>query len=148
MKKITMFLFALLTVSVSFVSCNDDDNNTTNEDQGVLEGKWYYSEEGVGTSDWNTVQYAAYSHMSGCEKDYIDFAEGGVYRDVMHVENCDTETYTTVWSRTGDTVIIDTDGDAVMEDINFLNSNVLRTRQLVSGSGSSAVYAYTLYTRQ
>lgn len=148
MKKITMFLFALFAVSATFVSCNDDDNNATNEDQGVLEGKWYYSEQGIGTIDWNTVEYTNYQHMTGCEKDYVEFVEGGVYHDVMHVENCDTETYTTVWSRTGDVVVIDTDGDAVMEDIVFVNSGVLRTRTIVSGSGNSAVYAYTVYTRQ
>ncbi len=75
-----------------FASCSDDDSSSS-VSASKLEGKWYYVEtKAQGLS-------IDYEHMP-CAKDYLEFADGGVYRE-YEVWDCDGNTVSDADTSTG-----------------------------------------------
>lgn len=142
MKK--LFLLSAIALGLTFTSCNKDDDGGNNS--APLEGKWYYSEEGIGANGQVVLQDYD-DHEVGCEKDYIEFLEGGVFKDVDYYNtDCESYTDTTVWERSENTVTVGTGEFSQTAKITLLNSNVLKLTVTENMGGQSASYI-TVYTR-
>ena len=141
MKKV--LLFGLSIAALTFVSCSDDDGGSS----APLEGKWYYSEEGVSANGQEVLQDYV-DHQEGCEKDYIEFVEGGVFKDVdFYNTDCDTYMDETTWSRSGNTLTIGTGEDAETGTIATLNGSTLKLTVTETFEGQTFNYV-EVYTRE
>ncbi|KAF2519410.1 hypothetical protein E0W68_03415 [Flavobacterium salilacus subsp. salilacus] len=142
MKKVFL-LAAIAFAGLTITSCSSDDDGGS----ASIEGKWYYSEEGfsaVGQEDLSDYD----DHEAGCEKDYIEFVEGGVFRDVdFFNSDCEFDTETSTWTRNGNTLTIGTGTDAVTENIATLSGSTLKITVSETFEGQTFNYV-TVYTRE
>jgi hypothetical protein len=79
MKKIYFLLFAL-----SFIACNNDDDNSTTPETPSILGKWYYGDMVV---DGEVIPY---DDHEDCGKDYIEFYDVDKIRSVDISESSST----------------------------------------------------------
>lgn len=122
MKKICAFI-VLFTLTLAVTSCSKDNK------EAALEGQWEISRAGL-LINGNEFLFP-YEHTPGCNKDYVDFVAGGVYK--MHFfEKVDTECEvyieSGVWSRSGNTIAIIVEGDLSTAEIVTLTATTLKLR--------------------
>lgn len=138
MKKV--LLFGLSLAALTFTSCSDDDG-----DSASIEGKWYYSEQGV-SANGAEVLTDYMDHEDGCEKDYVEFLADGVFKDVDYF-NSDCETFIdeTTWSRSGNSLTIGEGEDAETATIATLSGSTLKitTSETIDGQTINYVEVYT-----
>ncbi|MBF01329.1 MAG: hypothetical protein CMP77_15320 [Flavobacterium sp.] len=141
MKKLLM-VSALALAGLTFTACGDDDGGGSS---ASLEGKWYFSK--TGTAVGGQEAFIDYDHEEGCEKDYVEFVEGGVYRDVSHWSDCETDVETDSWSRSGNTITIGEGTDAVSGTIKKLTGSELRV-STTEELGGQTFNSITVFTRE
>ena len=145
MKKL-VFFSALL--SLSLVSCKDDDNTTTTPEVTVA-GKWNlvkaeYIENGETTTED--------LKPGSCNYDYYDLKVGGIKDEVYHNEddNCTTENWPGTWSYNESnkyvTMIDSDDNYTVVFQVVSLTATDLKVK-MISDDGNTPpegteVYAY------
>ncbi len=107
MKMIKTVLAFVCISALTLTSCSNDDDNFISTD-GDISGKWNYNRtitilNGQESSDTHV-------HEPGCEKDYQEFAENDVFRDVVLFRNasnaCTEDSETGTWSKSGNTLMI------------------------------------------
>ncbi|NDI98235.1 hypothetical protein GWA97_04025 [Flavobacterium sp. LaA7.5] len=142
MKKV--FLFAAIAFAgLTITSCSSDDDGGG----ASIEGKWYYSEEGLSSGGQEVLQDYT-DHEAGCEKDYIEFVEGGVFRDVDFFNGeCEFDTETSTWTRNGNTLTIGTGTDAESGTIATLSGSTLKITVSETLEGQTFNYV-SVYTRE
>lgn len=95
----------MLAFSALALSCGSDDGF----DASII-GKWNYSKTitTINNGSPNTQNYEG--NTIGCDKDYQQFADGGVYRDVVLFKNedqiCTESVETDVYAKNGDQLTI------------------------------------------
>ncbi|MBY8963643.1 hypothetical protein KJK34_12840 [Flavobacterium sp. D11R37] len=141
MKKLLM-VSALALAGLTFTACGSDDDGGSS---ASLEGKWYFSK--TGTAAGGQEVFIDYDHEEGCEKDYVEFVEGGVYRDVSHWSDCETDVETDSWSRSGNTITIGEGADAVSGTIKKLTGSELRV-STTEEFGGQTFNSITVFTRE
>ena len=78
-------IFALICVSaMTLTSCSNDDNGPAVSAE--LSGKWNYART-ITLLNNQTSNSDYSSHTAGCDKNYQEFASGGVFRDVVVFKN-------------------------------------------------------------
>lgn len=148
MKNLKMLMLAFM-VSLFVVSCSKDDDPTT---QDLLVGKWEFMQSGYIDS---TGKETLYDWSGDCDtkKDYIEFLEGNVLREIFYYD-C-TKTYESLeqWNltdKTISTVNSDEFGSRNLEIVELTNS-LLKVRfpydvkQTKKTSTQEPSYAFIVY---
>ena len=139
MKKI-FFMGAILASAVSFTSCSGDDDSNN----GTIVGKWNFSIEKV-TFGGQTVSEGAYSdNEEGCNKDYLEFTETTAVNGDYFGTDCDFESYSSTYTRSGNTLTVTEDGDVSTVEVVSVNSNTLVLRTTEATEAGNINYETTL----
>ncbi|MDV6169000.1 hypothetical protein R1T16_11225 [Flavobacterium sp. DG1-102-2] len=135
MKKILGLALALICLA----GCSDDDSpkNTVNLNQ--LNKRWYYVATWVNGKKTDHVNEA-------CGKDYLEFLEGGVAKNV-DIYNCQLDpeitngTYTIDANTNKLTTVLD--GETIIYTVNKLNSKELEAETTFNGLKIGYVFTST-----
>src|SRR5688500_4151933 len=129
-------LFMLAVVLCSLAACSsDDDNAAPAVDLDNLTQRWYYKSYKLGNE---TVNYEG--HMP-CGKDYIEFQEGNVARDVDYFDcQQDPEVSTGTYSATEENLVINIDGTESYT-LKKLSASTLQIEATLNGA--TITYNYT-----
>ena len=116
MKKFNLLALAILS---SFaISCSSDDGPSTS---GDLIGKWYFKEYKV------QGQTIPYDDHDECGKDYIQFNDNGTGANV-DVWDCEEDIASFTYTRSGNNLIITSDGVSDTVQITELSSANLKIK--------------------
>ena len=89
---VSSLLVAVTCLSISSCNKDDDSDASTSIEKGLI-GKWDFyrvTEEGA---------LVLYVHAEGCDKDYVEFVDGGEIRVTNHEEeNCEIDMNTGTWT--------------------------------------------------
>lgn len=78
MKKIKVLLAAFVLAGMTVVSCSSDDSGPA----ATIDGKWNQVKTVVKLGNQSVTQ--DYTHETGCDKDYVEFAASSVYNEVSY----------------------------------------------------------------
>jgi len=136
MKKLLGLALALLC----FTACSNDDNTKTpSVNFNQINKRWYYVATWVGGKKTDHPNEA-------CGKDYLEFLDGGVAKDV-DIYNCQedpnikTGTYTIDAQTNKLTTILN--GETIIYTVNKLNSKELETETTFNGLKIGYVFTST-----
>jgi len=146
MKKVKLFLVvAVLAIStVSLTSCSDDDNNTPEQVQPTLMGKWFFSRTGSGFGGSEVFQ--TYQHEIGCTKDNIELLEGSVYKDRRYAgEECTLQETTSAWSVANNILTVTNSSETMVYEVLTLTTDklVIRTAETAGGQTFYDTWEFT-----
>lgn len=90
MKKIKALMFAFVLAGMTVVSCSSDDDGPA----PTVDGRWNQEKAVVRINNQSiTQQYDL--NVNGCDKNYIEFASGAVFNEVVYFKTatgaCDTD---------------------------------------------------------
>ena len=125
MKKI-LFLF-VSTFVLGLTSCDKDDDSSSTG----IEGKWEYSQSGTIVAGQETL--GPYDHECSSQKDYTEFLSGGVIKDYFFDIDCVQNLIQGTWSKSGNTLTINIDGETVNAQILTLNATTLKVSSQFGG---------------
>lgn len=107
MKKIKALMFAFVLAGMTVVSCSSDDSSGP---APTIEGKWNQVKTTVKVTNGGTSTIPYDSNESGCEKDYLEFLEGGVFNDAVFNKSgggdCQETKYAGTWTKTDSSLTI------------------------------------------
>jgi Lipocalin-like domain len=98
MKKIVLVFISMISIGLTTVSCDKDDDKETS-----IEGKWIVSQEGEKVNGQEAL--LPHTHATGCEKDYTLFNADGTAKDYDFTKvgtNCESKLTSYTYSRNGD----------------------------------------------
>lgn len=111
MKKMKSLMIAFVLASMTAVSCSSDDSGPA----ATIDGKWNQTKTVVRINGQNiTQQYN--ENVTGCEKNYIEFAAASVFNEVVYFKAagsgaCQPDAATPgTWSKTDNTLLINNGG--------------------------------------
>ncbi len=140
MKNFKILFLSVVAAGLTLTSCNKDDD----KNNASIEGKWTFSQEGL--SQGNNEVLSNYEHAEGCNKDFVEFIEGGSYKDVSYFgSDCTVTTETGTWSRNGNTLTATIDGETNSAEIVNLTDNELKLRvsEVIEGQTFNYVTVFT-----
>ena len=114
-------LLFLGLAALMLTSCSNDDDNSTSIDSTELTKKWYYSSTVFGGTTF------PYDDHEACGKDYIEFVEGGVLRDV-DVWDCEEDVYLMAWDLNGNKITLSDGLDTAVGTIKKLTDSELHVQ--------------------
>ncbi|MDO4727783.1 MAG: lipocalin family protein [Bacteroidota bacterium] len=126
MKRIVWTFVAVLTSSVALTSCSESDNG---RDENSIIGKWNVYQYGAIVDGQEVYQF--YPHEEGCEKDFVEFTNNGVFRSTVYSEGC-LEQITTLNYVVEGNALIWSAGSQTQTDIFSISGNTLKIRQTLS----------------
>lgn len=146
MKKLGILFVLALTLGMSFVSCDKDDDGEKVIIPSIA-GKWIYSKEttSVVGSDVVITEHDYEDNQSGCEKDYIEFKSGGVLNVVEYYKDdieCEEEKFTGTWSQNNNKLVVTEDGDTETYTIISVTADELKYKEVYVYNGVSYVITY------
>lgn len=100
MKKLSVLFALILILGMTFTSCSNDDDSSTN---ASIEGKWNFNKQSFSPTGYTLPEIDFSGNVASCNKDYIDILAGGVVNYIDY--NGSTCTYTSTpgtWSKVGD----------------------------------------------
>lgn len=124
MKKFT-FIFLAVFASLSLISCSSDDDNPGSNDGNLL-GKWNLSQAGFIVN--GTENLMDYEHECSEKKDYIEFKSNGTLTVATHFSDCVEMTDIATWTRTGNTLTVNYEGEVEEAEILILNTTTLKIK--------------------
>jgi len=131
MKKKLFLICAFAMASLSQTSCNSEDDVF----ERSIVGRWNYNETIVTANGGNPVDSPYTGHENGCSKDYVEFVQGGNFRDVLvnkdQNNNCFEDENLSTWEKSNSTLTIGSD----IYDITVLNGSELRYENTTDVSG-------------
>lgn len=146
MKNVKLLLGLFATAAI-FSSCGSDDDASGPATNGALEGKWTYAKQGVMSGN-NEVLFDYQNDAECTTKDYVEYVAGGVLKDVDYYDtDCKSDTYTSSWTKSGNTLTEGTGEDAIVYTIKELSSTTLKVIDVEVVQGVT-VTSVSVYTRQ
>lgn len=132
MKKNLFLICSFAMASFSLISCNSDDEDF----ERSIVGKWNYNKTIVSTNGGTPVDNSYDEHENVCDKDYVEFVQGGVFRDVILFKNqqgvCTEDAApNSTWSKDNSNLLIGTENYT----ITTLNGSELRYENITNVSG-------------
>lgn len=131
MRKIKILMGVLAMASLSLASCSSSDD----EFERTIVGKWNYNKTIVTAQGGTPVDQSYTGHENGCEKDHVEFVEGGVFRNVLlnkdQNNNCVEDATQSNWTKNGATLTIGAD----IYEVTKLNGSELRYENTVNLEG-------------
>ena len=140
MKKLALLFVAVLAVGVT--SCSKDDD----AGQAALEGKWEITKEG-GIIQGQEV-LTNYQHAAGCNKDFTMISATTLIDHEFEGTDCFESTYTSAYTRSGNTITITVDGVAYTGTIIQLDNSTLKIKGQEMTEGGITYSDITVYTRR
>lgn len=145
MKKIKALMFAFVLAGMTVVSCSSDDSGPA----PTIEGQWNQTKTIVKINN-SSVKENYEDNVDGCDKNYIEFATGGVYNDVVYFKQggvCQANTATPgTWTKSDDILTI-ADGASLSGtyEIVKLSSGALQiaTSDVTAGITSTTTIYFT-----
>lgn len=139
MKKIKVVLASLTIATLTLTSCSSDDSSGTSVS---IVGKWNPIKTVIKSSG-STITQDYDENEAGCAKDFIEFVEGGVLRNVIYFKNAEnacTEDAAEpeVWAKTDDELTITGGEYDGTYEITKLSGSELRVTQTESLGGTTA----------
>ncbi|WP_445716775.1 lipocalin family protein [Flavobacterium sp.] len=129
MKRKLLLLVSILSFSLTFNSCSNDDDNSS-DTNGTIVGEWEFLKEGTIVSGTETL--SAYIHTAGCTKDYLEFKSNGIAEDYSYEKpagSCIEYVDSATWTKDGNALSINYGGgDFFNGDILILNNTTLKIR--------------------
>lgn len=101
MKKVILLFVAAITFSGTFVSCSSDDDGAS------LIGKWAFYKTGGAVSGAEIL--SNYENYCSTKKDYMEFKSDGTAITHYFNTECSEETYTSTYTRSGNTITLGTE---------------------------------------
>lgn len=128
MKRDSIFLTFLLSLTLFTFSCNDDDND--GESIAPLAGKWGLKQIGT-TVDGNEVLIDAPQNEEGCDRDYINLKLDNTVIEGDYdstISNCALTTKEGIYSRSHNDLTRVVDGVSKVQDIANLTFQELKLK--------------------
>jgi alpha-mannosidase len=110
MKKFKLFVCTFVLAGAALVSsCSSDDSSGT---APSIEGKWSYNKTITSVNDGAPTSTNYPNHEANCEKDYQEFAVGGIFKDVVWNKNSQNQCViddsdVSTWSKADNVLTID-----------------------------------------
>ena len=151
MKNIKILLATAIIAAFTLTSCNKDDNNTPAV-PAVLEAKWTPTKTIVKTGSGAPTTENYTGNEVGCDKDYIQFVNGGTVKDVVFNKNAADQcglvenTTPSVYTKNSTTLVVvggDLDGTY---KINSLTNSELVIEKSVTVNTITTIYTF-YYTK-
>ena len=120
MKKLALLFVAVLAVGVT--SCSKDDD----AEQASLVGTWEYSKDGTIIQGQEILNN--YNHAAGCAKDYSVITATTIIDHDFYGSDCTEGSYTTAYTRNGNTISITEDGVVYAATILQLDNTTLKIK--------------------
>lgn len=141
MKNFKILFLSVVAAGLTLTSCNKDDDKKN----ASIEGKWTASKQGISAQGVESL--SDYPNEPGCNKDYVEFNEGGNFKDVSYFgDDCEMDTTTGTWSRNNNTLTYTVDGETETSEIVNLTDNELKIKTSLNEEGISVDYI-TVFTR-
>lgn len=143
MKKLLFFVVAI--VSISFTGCSKDDDNSSSASQNeLILGSWRYSQEGTlvnGQEILNSYDNAA----TQCGFDYVEFRSSSEIKEYIYdtdvSSNCMNFLNSGNWSISGNNQLsISFDSNTIINEILVLNQTTLKVKYASGGVARIIVF--------
>ncbi len=118
MSKLSVLFVAALALGMSFVSCDKDDDK-----DAAIEGKWYFSKIAI-TGGTDATPEIDFPNECSTKKDFIELKTGGVSIEGSYDSECVLDQYTSTWSKSGNTLVLD--GESV--EILTLTNTIIKVK--------------------
>ncbi|MBF6608348.1 MAG: lipocalin family protein [Flavobacterium sp.] len=142
MKMIKTVLAFVCVSALTLTSCSSDDDSGISTDADIS-GKWNYNRTVTNLNGQESNQNYN-THEAGCDKDYVQFADGNVFRDVVLYRNpanvCTEDAIVGTWAKSGNTLTITTPSPEPGQ------GNVTENFQIIRLDGSELHYVSTTST--
>ena len=135
MSKLSVLFVAALALGMSFVSCNKDDDNAS----AAIEGKWYFSKIAI-TGGTDATPEIDYPNACSSKKDFIELKTGAVSIDGSYDDNCVLDQYTSTWSKSGNTLVLDGENYEILS----LTDTTIKVKQSYTLEGQTVSVVITL----
>ncbi len=143
MKKL-LFLVATL-VSISFIGCsNDDDNSSSTSQHELILGNWRYSQEGIIVNGQEVLDN--YDNAAPqCGLDYLEFRSSSESKEYIYDtdinSNCINFLNSGNWSISGNNQLsITLDSSTTIFEILLLNQTTLKVKYVSGGVANIIVF--------
>lgn len=135
MKKLKLIICTVVLAGLSLASCSSDDGPGV---PPTIVGKWKYNKTITTVNNGNPTTTNYPNHEPNCEKDYQEFIEGGVFKDVVWNKNSENQCViddsdTSTWSKADNALTI----DGEVYTITKLNNSELRYESSTSTGGTT-----------
>lgn len=131
MRKKLLMICAFAMTGLSLISCNSDDDVF----EKSIVGRWNYNKTIVSTDGGTPVDNQYDGHENGCSKDYVEFVQGGIFKNVLinkdQNNNCVEDSSQSTWAKNEATLTIGADSYS----ITTLNGSELRYENTTDVSG-------------
>lgn len=138
MKNFKQLVLLFLVATATLTSCNKDDETS-------IEGKWQLSKVGSVVDNVETLE--DYEHSIDCNKDYVEFAPGGIYNgffyDVDDTTTCEEYFISGTWSKNGNIITNTLDGEISPAEILELSDSTLKIKYVDDFDGSIEITVFT-----
>lgn len=144
MKKIKALMFAFVLAGMTVVSCSSDDSSGP---APTIEGKWNQLKTVVKISG-NSITQNYEDNVNGCDKNYVEFAAGGVFNDVVYFKqggDCQANAATPgAWTKSDKTVTIFNGGvlSGTFEILKLSNADLQLTTKNSEGGITATTTIY------
>ena len=135
MSKLSVLFVAALALGMSFASCNKDDDNAS----AAIEGKWYFSKIAI-TGGTDATPEIDYPNACSSKKDFIELKTGAVSIDGSYDDNCVLDQYTSTWSKSGNTLVLDGENYEILS----LTDTTIKVKQSYTLEGQTVSVVITL----
>ena len=125
MKNFKQLVMLFLIATIGIVSCSKDDDGG----EASIEGKWELFKNGTIIS--GNEELELYEHTEGCTKDYVEIKVGGTGSEHVFENNgtgCEDYDDTFTWTRNGNSLTLNYDGDVVTAEILGVTSTTLKIK--------------------
>jgi hypothetical protein len=145
MKKVSFLFVLVLAFAMTFVSsCSNDDNDSPNPVTATVEGKWNFSKMSTVLNGVPSAEEDYDDNEPGCPKDFIELKSGGVYNDGDYYNSeCQLETSTGTWSKSGSIITITGDGISIPLEVVSVSNTVLKVKYSDTFEGITTVINIT-----
>ena len=141
MKKISILVASAFVFGLTFTSCSSDDDSSG----GSIVGKWNFSTEKVSINGITITDEAYSGNDEGCAtKDYLEISETTAVEYDYFGSECTLDTYTSTYTRSGNTLTLTEDGEVSTVEVLSVNSNTLVIRSVETMEGGNITYDTTL----
>ena len=143
MKKVIILFFSSLVFGLTFISCNNDNNDNDSPVVASVEGKWNFSKVSETENGVVTQPEEDYVHEAGCLKDYIELKPGGVYNEAYYSSGCVVDLTTGTWSKSGNIITITQGSDIISAEVVSVSSSMLKVKISDTDAGITTVTTVT-----
>lgn len=140
MKKIGILVASALVMGMSFTSCSSDDDSNNNS----IVAKWNFTTVKY-TVNGTVVYNGPYEdNEEACAPDNIEIFENGTALETDYFNsNCDFDTYSSTYTRNGNTLTVTDDGDVITTEIIEVTASKLVLRSSDTFEGQTEISEIT-----